>query len=113
MGLRHSALYEAIKKGRGPRLTPVRPAPFTYPAPGSKRSHYVRIPDAIAWLEARDPERWADAIRTLKVERIVSYIRAGVALPRPASTPYVGTFRRSRGNEGPVADVPIFSVPGY
>src|SRR5262249_30706016 len=71
MGLRHTTIYAALEKGRGPRLTPVEPAPFTYPEPGSKRSHCVTIPDAISWLEGRpDATRWSDVIRTLRVQRI-------------------------------------------
>src|SRR5262245_14803750 len=79
MNLRNSAIYEATAKGRGPRLSMAPLAPGNcYKA--KRRSHYVTIADAVAWLEARDPTKWADAIRHLRIERILAHVRAGVPL---------------------------------
>jgi hypothetical protein len=89
MGRHVNTLYDALRRGKGPVLREVKPVPGSYPAPGSKRSHYVSIPAAIAWLESRpDAEKWADVIRSLKVLCINQYILAGVPLPRPPQTPY-------------------------
>jgi hypothetical protein len=87
IGRRHTTLYKLIRQGRGPRLTPVERVPgYSYKGPA--RSHYVRIPDAIAWLQARpDADRWSDAIRTLRIENILQHVRAGVPLPPPPPVP--------------------------
>jgi hypothetical protein len=91
MGLRPSAVYHAIWKGCGPALTAVEPLPWSYPAPGSKQ--YVTIEAAITWLESYEGGKYADALRQLKIERILAQVRNPP--PRPASSP-----EQSRPHQG-------------
>jgi hypothetical protein len=116
MGQHPSAVYDAIYKGRGPLLTEVTPAPFTYPEPKSKRSRYVQLLAAIEWLEHRpDAQKWGDVIRTLRVQWVMDHLRRGVPLPppperepemRPRVIRSVHHFRRKRPAPAPAGYEP-------
>jgi hypothetical protein len=114
MGLRHTTLYGHIWRGHGPKLCHVQPVPWSYPAKGSKRNRYVTIAAAIEWLEARrDAPRWADVIRSLRVQWIVDHVKAGIPLPRPDEGTYTSAYKRSTSRQADkdfVADVPLATI---
>jgi hypothetical protein len=96
MGVRHTTVYDAIRRGRGPQLTPVVPGPWSKYQPTKTTNVYVTLDDAIEWLQARDPTRWADAIRHLKIEKILAQVRNARPRPQPEPPTREDRYREQR-----------------
>jgi hypothetical protein len=86
MGYSHTRLYQLIRAGRGPKLTPISLSPLS--STQGRRETFVSWEDALEWLQARpDASRWSDLVRQLRIEWIMVHIRSGTPLPRPPQTP--------------------------
>src|SRR5262245_39453991 len=81
MGHNHTWLYKLLRQGQGPTLTPVVRSPTS--DTHGEVEHFVTYDAAIAWLQARDPDRYAQAIRTLKIGRVMACVKYGLPLPPP------------------------------
>jgi hypothetical protein len=71
MGIKPDGLYQAIRKGRGPAVTPVEPSPTNYYR-GSKSNVYTTFDAALEWLETyKGRNDYTPAIRTLQARRSI------------------------------------------
>jgi hypothetical protein len=74
-GFTHSRLYQLIRSGKGPQLTPIERSPYS--DSHKKPESYVRWDDALTWLQERADapwmwsrrERYLLALRKVRVER--------------------------------------------
>jgi hypothetical protein len=85
MGLRSSAVYDAIARGRGPQLQPVEVGPWAKYQPVKSRSRYVTFDSALGWLHdrlgnprftERQRERHRNAIHQVRLARAYAFIQS-------------------------------------
>jgi hypothetical protein len=99
MGYSHTRIYQLTKAGKGPALTPIKRSPLSDHR--ARPECFVAWDDAIRWLEQRpDAHRFTDALRTLRVQRVMAHVRTGTPLPPPVPPPAIPAARLEPSTQG-------------